>query len=127
MSHVRKRVPPCVPHRTGAPEGMGAEHSREGRAGGALLPLCDQEELGSMINHCCSFRRTLFFFCKLTQEPRKYYISSILRLLIVRITTAVTAGFVLLQRFLVKGNLEVGVGGELLARNQGPLYPQDLT
>lgn len=127
MSHFRKGVPPCLPHRTGAPEGMGAEHFREGGAGGALLPLRDQEELSSMINHCCSFRRTLFFFLRTdTRAQQILYFLNSKTLLIVRIAIAVTAGFVLLQCFLVKGNLEVGVGDELLARNQGPLYQQDL-
>lgn len=118
MSHFRKGASPSLPHRIGAPEGMGAERSREGGAEGALLPLRDQEKLGSMINHFCSFRHTLFFFLQTDTRAQKilYFLNS-KTLLIVRITIAITAGFVLLQCFLVKGNLEVGVGDELLARN----------
>lgn len=30
--------------------------------GSSFLLLCDQEELGSMMNHCCSFWRSIFYF-----------------------------------------------------------------
>lgn len=78
MSHFRKGAPPSLPHRIGAPEGMGAERSREGGAEGALLPLRDQEKLGSMINHFCSFRHTLFFFLQTDTRAQKilYFLNS---------------------------------------------------